>query len=325
MKYRTLGKTGFKVSEIGFGAWAIGGDSWGKQNEENSIEALNIAIDNGLNFIDTAHIYGNGKSEQIIGKVLKERKERIYVSTKIPLLPGIWPPSPYDKAEDRFPEKYMKENADERRRMLDVDRLDILLLHSWTRAWNKNPKPLLFLDKLRKKGKIKFIGISTPEQDQNCVIELMKNGLIDVVELIFNVFEQEPVTELLPAAKEYNVGVIGRVPFDEGSLTGKYTKDTTFDEGDIRNNYFKGDKLIRTLERVEKIKKEIKDTGFTMAQAAIKFILNQKAVNTVIPGIRNSWQAKENTAISDLPPLPKEMIEKLQKHYWMNNLGRYWW
>lgn len=151
----------------------------------------------------------------------------------------------------------------------------------------------------------------------------MKNGLVDVVELIFNIFEQEPVAELLSAAKEYNVGIIDRVAFDEGSLTGKYTKDTTFEEGDFRNNYFKGDKLIWTVERVEKIKEEIKDTGLTLAQVAIKFVLAQPAISTVIPGIRNTWQAKENTAISDLPPLSKELIEKLQKHYWVNNLGRY--
>ena len=137
--------------------------------------------------------------------------------------------------------------------------------------------------------------------------------------MIFNIFEQEPVAELLPAAKEYNVGIIGRVPFDEGSLTGKYTKDTTFEESDFRNNYFRGDKLTWTLERVAKIKEEIKGTGLTMAQVAIKFILAQKAISTVIPGIRNTWQAKENTAISDLPPLSKELIEKLQKHYWIDN------
>lgn len=325
MKYRLLGKTGFKVSEIGFGAGSIGGSAYGKQSEMDSFEALNISIDNGLNFIDTAQVYGNGKSEQIIGKVLKERKERIYVSTKIPPIPGTWPPSPYDKSEDRFPEKYIKENVNDRCKMLGVDCLDILLLHTWTRAWNKNPKPLILLDKLRKEGKIKFIGISTAEQDQNGAIELMENGLIDVAEVIFNIFEQEPVAELLPAAKKFNVGILGRVPLDEGSLTGKYTKETTFGEGELRNTYFRGEKLTLTLERVEKIKEEIKDTNLSIIQVAIKFILAQQAISTVIPGIRNARQAKENTAISDLPPLSKELIEKLQKHYWLHNLGRYTW
>lgn len=323
MKYRTLGKTGFKVSEIGFGASPTGVINWGRQSDEDSIAALNTAMDKGLNFIDTAKRYG--ESEKLIAKVLKKRKERIYVSTKTPTIIGHGPVSPYAKVDDSFPEKYLKEDVDERLKKLEVDSLDILLLHTWTRAWNKNPKPLIILDKLRKKGKIKFIGISTPEQDQNSVIELMKEGLIDVVELIFNIFEQEPIAELLSAAKEYNIGIICRLPLDEGSLTGKFTKNTIFEEGDHRKYYFRGDKLIWTLERIEKIKEEIKDIGLTMAQVAIKFILSQPAISTVIPGIRNTWQAIENTAISDLPPLPKELIKKLQKHYWLNNLGRYFY
>jgi aryl-alcohol dehydrogenase-like predicted oxidoreductase len=329
MKFRILGKTGFKVSEIGFGAWAIGGNTpghphWGNQSDKDSIDALHIAIDNGINFIETARGYGFGKSEQLIGQVLKERKERIYVATKTPPNEGKWPPSPYDKAEDRFPEKYLREDVEDRLNKLGVDCLDILMIHTWTRAWNKDPKPLIFLDKLRKEGKIRFIGVSTPEQDQNSLIDLMKNGFVDVISLIFNIFEQEPAAEMLSVAKEYNVGVIDRVVFDEGSLTGKYTEDTKFEEGDVRNNYFKGDKLKWTMKKIEKIKEDVKDSGLTMAQIAVKFALNQAAINTVIPGIRNTWQAKENAGMSDLPPLSKELVEKLQKRYWVNNLGRYY-
>ena len=324
MKYRILGKTGFKVSEIGFGGWAIGG-GWGKQEDKDSIEALNVSIDKGVNFIDTAQAYGDGESEQLISEVLKQRKERIYVLTKIAPLQRIFPSSPYHKIDDSFPENYLKENVDERLRMLGVDSLDILLIHTWTRAWNKDPKPLMVLDKLRKEGKIKFIGISNPEQDQNSLIELMREGLIDVIEPVFNIFEQDPVAELLPAAQECNVGVVARVPFDEGSLTGKFTKNTTFEEGDFRNSYFKGDNLIWTIERVEKIKEEIKDSGFTLPQVALKFILNQQAIHTVIPGMRSATHAELNTAVSDLPPLPKELVEKLKNHFWINNLGRYWW
>ena len=323
MKYRTLGKTGIKVSEIGFGAWSIGDPRWGNQDEKESIRALNKAIDNGVNLIDTAQEYG--RSEQIIGEFLKKRKENIYIVTKIPPIPGIWPPSPYDNIEDRFPDVYIKEKVEKSLKMLNTEKIDILLLHTWTRAWNRNPTPLEVLNRLKKEGKINFFGISTPEQDQNSVIDIMKDGMVDVIELIFNIFEQEPIAELLPVAKEYKIGTIGRVPFDEGSLTGKYTKKTVFACGDFRNDYFKGDKLLKTIERIDKIKEEIKDTGFTLPQISLKFILRQKSINTVIPGMRKNYQVEENIKVSDLPNPPEALIERLQKHYWINNLARYFW
>ena len=323
MKYRKFGRAVFKVSEIGFGGWQIGGSNWGSQSDKDSIEALNVAIDRGVNFIDTAKLYGNGKSEQIIGKILKERKETIYVSTKTPPLPGPWPTSPYNRVEDRYPDNYILDDIEERKRMLGVSSLDILLLHTWNRAWNKKPAPLVLLNKLKKEGKIKYIGVSTVEYDQNGVIELIKEGLIDVVELVFNIFEQEPAAELLPIAEEFDIGVISRAPLDEGSLTGKYNKDTTFEKGDFRNNFFRGDWLNLTLERVEKLKEEIKDTGLTLAQVAIKFVLAQSSIDTVIPGMRNAWEAREDTSISDLPPLSEEFISKLRNHYWHSSLGRH--
>jgi aryl-alcohol dehydrogenase-like predicted oxidoreductase len=172
MKYRILGKTGIKISEIGFGAWAVG-SHWGEQKKEDSIEALHTAIDQGLNFIDTALGYGNGKSEQIIAGVLKERREQVTVATKIPPADGPWPPSPYCQAEDRYSERYIRKTVDTCRKNLDSDCIDILQLHTWTRAWNRNPKPLDVLQKLKDEGIIKHIGISTPEQDQNSVIYLM--------------------------------------------------------------------------------------------------------------------------------------------------------
>ncbi|MBN1302657.1 MAG: aldo/keto reductase [Melioribacteraceae bacterium] len=316
MKYRLLGKTGLNVSEIGFGAWAIGGN-WGEQNEKDSVDALNKAIDLGVNFIDTAAGYGNGKSEKIIAKVLRERKEEIIVATKTPPAPGPWPPTAYCRAEDRYPEKYLRENIEERLRNLDTDCIDILQLHTWTRAWNKYPKPFEILRKLKYEGKIKHIGVSTPEQDQNAVIDLMREGWVDVVQVIYNIFEQEPAAELLPTALEKNIGVIVRVVFDEGVLTGKYSPDYKFAEGDFRKNYFAGDRLERAVRRVEKIKEDIEGSGYTMPQAAVKFVLENKAVCTVITGIRNVEQAELNTAISDLPDITEDIINRLRKHAWM--------
>jgi len=310
-----MGKTGFEVSEIGFGAWAIGAH-WGDQSEKDSLEALGTAIDAGVNFIDTAAAYGDGKSEQIIGKIMKERSERIYVSTKTPPLDGPWPPSPYCDPKDRYPEDYLRTNVEERCRMLGVEAVDILLLHTWTRAWNDNPYPLEVLRKLKQEGKILQVGISTPEHDQNCVVQLIRDGWVDVVEVIFNIFEQEPAAQILPAAIEHKVGIINRVVFDEGSLTGKFTEKTEFGEGDFRNDYFSGDRLSRTVKRVEALKEDLKGFDMTLPQTAIKFALQQDGISTVIPGMRNAWQAKANTAVTDLPELPADIIEKLHNHMW---------
>ena len=315
MKYRKFGKTGMEVSEIGFGAWAIGG-SWGAQKESDSLEALETALDNGVNFIDTAAGYGNGKSEKIIGEFLKSRSESVYVSTKTPPAPGKWPPSPYDKIEERYPEKYLRENIEERLKNLQVSALDVLLLHTWTRAWNDNPIALEILQKMKAEGLIKHIGISTPEHDQNCVVQLMRDGMIDVLQVIYNICEQEPAAQILPVALETGTGIIVRVAFDEGILTGKYAGNEEFGQGDFRRNYFAGDRLKRGVKRTEKIKTEFKESGYSMPELALKFAMSHEAVSTVIPGIRNQNQALQNTMVSDLPEISEELLIRLREHSW---------
>ena len=316
MHYRTLGRTNRKVSEIGFGAWAIG-SHWGAQDDEDSLASLHKAIDLGVNFIDTAEGYGNGRSERLIAQALQDRREKVVVATKTPPAPGPWPPSPYCRAEERYGESYLRRNVEQRLRNLNTDCLDILQLHTWTRAWNRDPKPLETLRKLQKEGKIRHIGISTPEHDQNGVIELMRGGWLDVVQVIYNLFEQEPAAELLPTARECNVGIIVRVAFDEGALTGKFTQETRFGEGDFRRNYFAGDRLARTVDRVERIKKDIQGSGYTMPQAALKFVLAHPAVSTVIPGIRSVAQAEANCGVSDLPAMGPELLNTLHAHNWL--------
>ena len=315
IKRRTLGRTQLEVSEIGFGAWALGG-AWGNQKDRESLQALHRAIELGVNFIDTAAGYGKGRSERVIARALSERQERVYVATKIHPLPGPWPPSPYCKAEERFPEDYLRKMVDERLDNLVTERLDLLQLHTWTRAWNKAPKPLEVLKKLQAEGKISFIGVSTPEPDQNSVIDLIRAGYLDTLQLVFNIFEQEPAAELLPTAAEYKVGVIVRVPFDEGALTGKFSADKEFNGDDFRSKYFAGDRLTLTVARVQQIEQDIADTGLTMAQVALKFVLAHPAVSTVIPGIRNVRQAKMNTEVSELADLPDSLLRKLRKHAW---------
>jgi aryl-alcohol dehydrogenase-like predicted oxidoreductase len=317
MKYRAFGRLDWQVSEIGFGGWAIGGTAWGKQEDGDSVRALHRALDLGCNFIDTAQGYGDGHSEQIIGRVLKERKgERIYVATKIPPKSGAWPPTPYDKMEDRFSETYLRERIEVSLKNLQTDCIDLLQLHTWTRAWNRHPTALEVLRQFQKEGKLRGIGISTPEQDQNSLVDLMRGGWLDAVQVIYNIFEQEPAAEFLPVALEHKIGVIVRVALDEGALTGKFTAQTKFSEGEFRANYFAGDRLARTIQRVEKIKTAIGSAEPDLATAALKFALKPTAVATAIPGMRNARQAELNCGVSDQPPLADELELKLRGHAW---------
>ena len=316
MNFRKFGKTSWDVSEVGFGAWAIGG-GWGPQEDQDSTKALHRALDLGVNFIDTAIAYGNGKSEQIIGEVLKERSEEIVVATKIPATGrGPWPPSPHCDPDQRFPEEFLREQVEASLKRLQMEALPILQLHTWTRAWNRDPRPLLTLQKLKEEGKIQAVGISTPEHDQNCAIDLMKAGLIDSLQVIYNLFEQEPAAELLPVARETGTGIIVRVVFDEGVLTGKYTREHEFPKGDFRRNYFAGNRLERAVDRVEKIKEAVEEESRTLPEIALGFALKHPAVSTVITGVRNTQQAEANCAVSDLEPISDELEEKLRPYNW---------
>lgn len=320
MHYRPFGKQELRCSEIGFGAWAIGG-SWGAQSDSDSHAALNRALDLGVNFIDTAAGYGDGRSEKLIAQALRARvaagkKGKIMVGTKTPPSDGIWPPSPYCKAEERYSERYLRENIAARCANLETDKIDLLQLHTWTRAWNRNPTPFKILRELQAEGKIGLVGVSTPEQDQNSVIDLMRGGWIDTVQVIYNLFEQEPAAELLEVAKDCGVGVIVRVVFDEGVLTGKFNRDTKFGTDDFRAKYFESDRLSRAVARAGEIRQDLAGTPYSMAQAAIKFVLAHPAVSTVIPGIRNVAQAEANCGVSDLPPMTPELLTKLHRHNW---------
>ena len=319
MRYRTLGRTGLSVSEIGFGAWAIGG-GWGAQEESDSVAALHRALDLGCNFVDTAAGYGDGRSERIVARVLKERKDAVFVATKTPPSPGPWPPTPYCRHDERYPESYLRANVEERLRNLGTDRIDLLQLHTWTRAWNADPRPFEILRKLQAEGKIRFIGVSTPEHDQNAVIDLMRDGWLDTVQVIYNVFEQEPAAELLTVARAANVGVIVRVVFDEGVLTGKYTRKSRFPPDDFRSRYLAGDRLARAVARTERVREEIAGSGLSLPQAAIQFALAHPAVGTVITGIRSVAQAEANCGVADLPPMPEALLVRLRKHAWLRGV-----
>jgi len=318
MQYRTFGKLGWKVSQIGMGTWALG-SNWGPQDDGESIRALHQALDSGCNFIDTARAYGDGRSERVIARALKERStnDSVYVATKVPpILEPDWLATPYQSWQEKYPEQHIRDEVDKSLNDLNVDCLDLVQIHTWSRAWNRDPAPFEILRDCKKQGKLRAIGVSTPEIDQNSVVDLIRGGYVDSIQVIYNILDQDAQAEIFPTALEHHVAVIVRVAFDESSLTGKLTKETKFAEGDIRNSYFAGDRLSRTVDRVEKIRKTIGDAEPSMASAASKFALKPQAVSTVIAGCRNAKQARMNCAVGDLPPMSDELEHQLRDHNW---------
>ncbi|OGI19510.1 MAG: hypothetical protein A3B68_04285 [Candidatus Melainabacteria bacterium RIFCSPHIGHO2_02_FULL_34_12] len=311
MQYRTLGKTGLKVSAIGFGAWAIGGNMWGPQDDNDSIKALNKAIDLGVNFIDTAAAYGNGHSEKIIGKVLKDRKEKVYIATKIP--PLMWPPPSNTHAKDAFPKDQIIKSVEESLRNLQVECIDLIQLHSWRENWTNDTDWYETLCDLKKSGKIKHIGISVHDNMEDEALGLIETGRVDSIQVVYNVFSQTPKNNLFPKVKKYNIGIIARVPLAYGALTGKFTEKTIFPDNDFRRNKYTGETLKETIEKV-RIFKEIVGSNEkdTLIAAAIRFALNNDVVSTTIPGIRNEKQAEENCSIFS-KEISKNILKELEE------------
>lgn len=324
MKMRRFGSLGWDVSEIGFGAWALGGGAWAHQEDGESVRALRRALELGVNLIDTAAGYGNGRSERVIAEALKGVEGsgggKVYLVSKTPVAVGPWPPRPGQGWEERYPERYLRENVEERLRNLGVETLDVLLLHIWSRSWNRETLagggPLATMRKLKQEGKIRAFGISTPDFDQDQVNSLIAGRQIDVVQLVYNIFEQMPRAEALPLAAEHGVAVMGRLVFDEGSLTGKLTEGTKFPEGDFRNNYFRGDRMKETVRRMEAVRKELEGSGYSLPHAAIRFALAEAGMSAVIPGMRNVGQVESNVAASDVPEMSAELLERLYGHWW---------
>src|ERR1035437_3787132 len=319
MEYRKFGNLGWDVSEIGFGAWAIGGDMWGPQKDSDSFDALNKAVDLGVNFIDTAQGYGKGHSEEIIGRFLKNRNETIYIATKIPPVEGTnWPPSDNQDANISFPPKYIIEQCEKSLKRLKRDYIDVYQFHTWTSSFNSQNEWFEAMSRLKEQGKIRAIGVSVHDTSPDSVIGSLILEKVDSVQVIYNIFEQYPQFNLFPVCERLNKAVVVRVPFDEGSLTGKFTEQTVFTEGDVRAHYFRGNNLKAVVKKVNEIK-EVKDNnhpGMPMAEYALRFALSHSAVSTVIPGIRNVQQADLNTKASDGNILPSNEKEELKKYYW---------
>jgi aryl-alcohol dehydrogenase-like predicted oxidoreductase len=319
VRYRRLGRTGIEVSEIGYGAWGIGGSQWGGADDDESIQALHRAIDLGLNFIDTALAYGQGRSERLVGQVVRERPERIYVATKVPPKNLTWPAPAGVPVEEAFPADHIKACAELSLANLGLERIDLLQLHVWSDEWVDQGDWREAVDELRAAGKIGFFGVSINDHQPSNGVRLVQSGAADTVQVIYNVFDQSPEDELFPACREHDVGVIARVPLDEGGLTGRIGPDTEFAEGDFRENYFRGDRKREVQERVRAIAADLGISEDELAEVALRFVLSDPTVSTVIPGMRSLRNVERNVAVSDRDGLPDDRREKLRAHRWVRD------
>jgi aryl-alcohol dehydrogenase-like predicted oxidoreductase len=314
MRYRTLGRTGFDVSEIGHGLWGVSG--WSGSDDAESLSAMQLAVDSGCNFFDTAWAYGDGKSDALLGQIIAaNRGKRLYAASKIPPKNDKWPGSSGDSYQDVFPAAHVFEYAKRIRKNLGTDSIDLLQLHVWHDDWTSDPDFAATVSKLKSDGLIRFFGLSLNRWEPNNGIRALRTGLVDAVQVIYNIFDQAPEDQLFPVCRELNVGVIARVPFDEGSLGGKLTLDTNFPAGDWRGGYFGPENLAETVARVEKLKKLV-PPGMTLPEMALRFILSNPDVSTTIPGMRRPQNVRENIAASDAGALDAGLLKKLKEHRW---------
>jgi aryl-alcohol dehydrogenase-like predicted oxidoreductase len=317
-----MGKSGLQVSEIGFGAWGIGKTSWIGANDNESLRALHRAIDLGLTFIDTAYGYGEGHSERLIGQALREREGRVYVATKIPPKNRQWPAAHNVPVSDTFPGNHIREYTERSLRNLGVDMLDVQQFHVWSDTWMGQGDWQETVEQLKSEGKIRAFGVSINDHEPNSALQLVRSGVVDVVQVIYNIFDQSPEDELFPACQEHNVGVIARVPFDEGALTGTITPDTTFPPDDWRNNYFAGDRKREVYERVTAMANELGIPLDQLPEVALRYILSHPAVSTVIPGMRQVRNVERNMAVGDGQGLPDAQVQQLKQYRWVRNFYR---
>jgi len=320
MRYRKLGRTGIQISEIGFGAWGIGGHLWQDSKDDESIQALHSAIDLGINFIDTAAAYGEGHSEQLIAKVLKShRDKRIYVATKVNPKNYVWPAQKGSDVRDIFPAQYIIERTERSLKNLGVERIDLQQLHVWNDEWVGADEWRRAFERLRREGKVAHFGISINDHEPENSLKMIDSGEINTVQVIYNIFDQSPEKALFPKCQEENVGVIVRVPFDEGSLTGAITEETAFLPEDFRAQYFRGDRKKQVVERVQRLQALLNGEAKNLPELALRFVLDHPAVSAVIPGMRKSSNVEANCAFSDGRRLSQGLKTKLKGHVWERN------
>ncbi len=314
MKYRKLGRTQWEISEIGYGMWGMAG--WTGSDDKESMEAMQLAVDLGCNFFDTAWGYGKGKSEGLLGELVRANPgKKLYTATKMPPKNFQWPSRREYSLQDCFPPDHIEKYVHSSLKNAGLDSFDLMQFHTWEDSWLKDERGLNKMLDLKKQGLFHAIGISINRWEPWNGVKAVKSGLIDSVQVIFNIFDQNPQDELFPACIEMNVGVIARVPFDEGTLTGTLTKDTRWPDGDWRNTYFVPENLIPSVERADALKPLVPN-GNTMPEMALRFILVEPAVSTIIPGMRKPGHVRSNLSASDAGPLDPVLMKELQKHRW---------
>jgi len=317
MNYRKLGRTNFQVGDIGYGAWGIGGIQWLGGDDDESLRALHRAIELGLNLIDTALAYGDGHSERLVGQVVRQTGRKIYVATKVPPKNQLWPAQPGVGIEEVFPYHYIMECAEESLRNLGAGTIDLLQLHVWNPEWIDRDEWRRAFRDLKRAGKVQAVGVSINDHQPDSALDLVRTGLIDTVQVIYNIFDQTPEANLFPLCQKENIGVLARVPLDEGSLTGHVGPDTKFPPGDFRERYFRGDRKKRVAERVAALQSDLGSAS--LPDTALRFCLSHPAVSAVIPGMRGVRHVESNIALSGQGALPAETLAILNRHAWDRN------
>ena len=315
MQYRKFGRTGWQVSDIGYGMWGMG--SWSGSDDQESLRALQRAVDLGCNFFDTAFAYGNGRSENLLGQIVRANpSKKLYTATKIPPKNMQWPALPENTLDECYPADHIEEFLHKSLENAGLESFDLLQLHTWNDDWAGDTSWSDKFDDLKRQGLINACGISINRWEPWNGIKAVRSGKIDSVQVIYNIFDQNPEDELFPACREMDVAVIARVPFDEGTLTGALTKNTTFPDDDWRHVYFKPENLIPSVERADALK-HLVPAGSTLPEMALRFILSEPTVSTIIPGMRSLTHVGSNIAASDAGSLSGDLLDVLHGHRWV--------
>lgn len=314
MQYRTFGRTGWLVSEMGYGMWGMGG--WTGSDDAESMASLERSVELGCNFFDTAWGYGAGHSEGLLGQLVRNHPEqKLYTASKIPPKNFKWPSRREYTLDECFPPDHIREYTEKSLENLGLPSLDLMQFHVWEDSWARDERWQRACDDLKREGLVKAWGVSVNRWEPDNVLDTLRTGMIDAVQVIYNIFDQAPEDNLFPLCDELNIAILARVPFDEGTLTGTLTKDSKWPEGDWRNSYFVPENLNASVDRAEALRPLI-PAGMTMPEMALRFILANKTVSTIIPGMRKLRHVEQNIAASDGAALPADLIEKLRAHRW---------
>ena len=321
MQKRTFGRTGWMIGEIGYGMWGLAG--WTGSDEKEVQRSLDVSIELGCDFFDTAWAYGNGKSEKILGQLIRRHPgKRLYTATKIPPKNLRWPSKRGYKLEECFPPEHIRAYTEKSLKNIGVDTIDLQQFHVWEDSWAEDDRWKGEIEALKREGKIRACGVSVNRWEPDNCLKTLETGIIDAVQVIYNIFDQAPEDHLFPLCSRLDIAVIARVPFDEGTLTGNITKETKFPTDDWRSSYFVPENLVSSVEHADRLRPLVPE-GMTMAEMALKFILGNPVVSTVIPGMRKTTHVRSNIGTSDGTLLPDTLRAELKKHRW-NRVPTQW-